>query len=222
MTRRLTLTFDNGPVPGITETVLEVLAERKLTATFFVVGTDFRLPGRRELVARARAEGHRVGNHTMTHSVLFGETDDPDAPAAEIDRNQELLGDLASPERYFRPWGGGGHLGPHLLSPRAVQVLERGGYTLVLWNSVPRDWEDATEWPARARADIDRQDWTVLVLHDNSHAVEQLAGFLDTVMADGVEIRADFPDACVPIRRGVRTGPLDGLVASPEYNERKN
>jgi peptidoglycan/xylan/chitin deacetylase (PgdA/CDA1 family) len=214
MTRRLTLTFDNGPVPGITETVLDVLRERELTATFFVVGTDFQQHGRRELVARARAEGHRVGNHTMTHSVLLGRTDDPAAPEKEIVANQQLLGDLASEERFFRPWGDGGLLGPHLLSPHAVDVLERGGYTLVLWNSVPRDWEDATGWPARARADIERQDWTVVVLHDNSPAVDQLAGFLDAVIADGVEIRPDFPDACVPIRRGVRVGSLDGLVAA--------
>jgi len=214
MTRRLTLTFDNGPVPGITEAVLDVLRDRGLTATFFVVGTDLQKPGRRDLVARARGEGHRVGNHTMTHSVLLGRTDDPAAPEKEIAANQDLLGDLASEERFFRPWGDGGVLGPHLLSPQAVDLLERGGYSLVLWNSVPRDWEDATGWPARARADIDRQDWTVLVLHDNSPAVEQLAGFLDAVVADGVEIRSDFPDECVPIRRGVRTGSLDGLVSA--------
>jgi len=214
MTRRLTLTFDNGPVPGITEAVLDVLRDRGLTATFFVVGTDLQKPGRRDLVARVRGEGHRVGNHTMTHSVLLGRTDDPAAPEKEIAANQDLLGDLASEERFFRPWGDGGVLGPHLLSPQAVDLLERGGYSLVLWNSVPRDWEDATGWPARARADIDRQDWTVLVLHDNSPAVEQLAGFLDAVVADGVEIRSDFPDECVPIRRGARTGSLDGLVSA--------
>ncbi|HET6299970.1 polysaccharide deacetylase family protein [Microbacterium sp.] len=214
MTRRLTLTFDNGPVPGITEAVLDVLRDRGLTATFFVVGTDLQKPGRRDLVARARGEGHRVGNHTMTHSVLLGRTDDPAAPEKEIAANQDLLGDLASEERFFRPWGDGGVLGPHLLSPQAIDLLERGGYSLVLWNSVPRDWEDATGWPARARADIDRQDWTVLVLHDNSPAVEQLAGFLDAVVADGVEIRSDFPDECVPIRRGVRTGSLEGLVSA--------
>jgi peptidoglycan/xylan/chitin deacetylase (PgdA/CDA1 family) len=214
MTRRLTLTFDNGPTPAYTPTVLDVLAERGLTTTFFVVGTDFQRAGRRELVERARAEGHRVGNHTMTHSVLLGETADPGAPEFEIAQNQRLLGDLASEERFFRPWGNGGILGPHLLSPAAVDHLERGGYTLVLWNSIPRDWEDATGWPERARADIERQDWTVVVLHDNSPAVDQLARFLDSVLADGVELRTDFPDDCVPIRRGERTGSLDGLVAA--------
>ena len=49
MRRRISLTFDNGPTPGLTERVLSVLAERGLPATFFVVGD-------------------RVGHHTMTHS----------------------------------------------------------------------------------------------------------------------------------------------------------
>ena len=214
MTRRLTLTFDNGPTPEFTPTVLDVLAERGILTTFFVVGTDFQKSGRRELVERARAAGHRIGNHTTTHSVLLGATDDPAAPEKEIVQNQALLGDLAAPERFFRPWGNGGVLGPHLLSPHAVDVLERGGYTLVLWNSIPRDWEDATGWPERARAQMEQNDWTVVVLHDNSAAVHQLARFLDGVLADGVEIRTDFPDDCVPIRAGVRTGSLDGLVAA--------
>ena len=214
MTKRLTLTFDNGPTPEFSPTVLDVLAERDLTTTFFVVGTDFRRSGRRELVERARDAGHRIGNHTMTHSVLLGATDDPAAPEKEIAQNQQLLGDLAAQERFFRPWGNGGILGPHLLSRGAVDHLERGGYTLVLWNSIPRDWEDATGWPDRARADIEKNDWTVVVLHDNSPAVDALAGFLDSVIADGVELRTDFPDDCVPIRRGVRTGSLDGLVAA--------
>jgi peptidoglycan/xylan/chitin deacetylase (PgdA/CDA1 family) len=210
---RLSLTFDNGPVPGITEGVLDLLRERGLTATFFVVGTDLELPGRRELVERERAEGHRVGNHTLTHSVLLGRSDDPGAATREIAQAQEQLGDLASPERFFRPWGGGGVLGPHLLDQTAVGVLEEGGYTLVLWNSVPRDWEDATGWVDRALDEIRGQDWTVLVLHDNSAAMDRLADFLDAVATAGVEIRDDLPDSCVPIRGGRRTGSLAGLVA---------
>ena len=42
---RLTLTFDNGPTPGVTEQVLATLAERGLRATFFVVGEKLKQPG---------------------------------------------------------------------------------------------------------------------------------------------------------------------------------
>jgi peptidoglycan/xylan/chitin deacetylase (PgdA/CDA1 family) len=167
-------------------------------------------------VQRAKDAGHWIGNHTMTHSIQFGTSDDPDLPRAEVTASQELLGTLAEPEKYFRPWGGGGILGPNLFSKAALDLFERDGYTVVLWNSVPRDWEDADGWVERALTDIRSQDWTVLVLHDiPSGAMVNLGSFLDRVIADGVDIVQEFPDDCVPIRRGVRTGNLAHLVRQP-------
>src|ERR1700756_2283298 len=101
------LTFDNGPDPGVTPRVLDVLAARAVKATFFVVGA--KLARHRELAERAHREGHWIGNHTYTHSAPFGEQDAATA-RAEIERTQALLGDLAHPDRLFRPMGAGGHL----------------------------------------------------------------------------------------------------------------
>lgn len=210
---RLTLSFDNGPFPGVTEDVLATLRDFGLRATFFVCGNDVRDPERRALVERARNEGHSVGNHTLTHAVELGVTDDPGAPAHEIGAAQEILEGLVDERRLFRPSGGGGVLGPRLLSPGAVEYLRAGGYTLVLWNSVPRDWEDPEGWPERALEDLARQPWTLLVLHDiPTGAMKQLPRFLEHVTHGGTEIVAELPPACVPIVRGEVTGDLDGLV----------
>ena len=73
---RVALSFDNGPFPGVTPQVLDVLASFGVKANFFVCGKDVADPERREIVARARSEGHRVGNHTLTHSVELGTRDD--------------------------------------------------------------------------------------------------------------------------------------------------
>lgn len=216
MGRRLTVTFDNGPTPGVTEDVLDHLDAAGLAATFFVVGDDLRRPGRRELVAEARARGHRIGNHTLTHRVLLGHEPDDAVARREIDEAQELLGDLAHPDRLFRPWGDG-RLGPHLLSPAAVERLERGGYTLALWNCVPRDWEDPDGWVDRALTDIASRDWTVLVLHDiDSGAMARLPDFLEAVTDAGVEFTQELPDECTPIRRGRPVGDLTGLVTTEQ------
>ena len=210
---QLTLSFDNGPCPGVTENVLETLHDFGLHATFFVCGKDVRDPDQRALVERVRDEGHSIGNHTLTHSVELGATDDPGAPANEIGAAQEILEGLTDERRLFRPSGGGGVLGPRLLSPGAVEYLRAGGYTLVLWNSVPRDWEDPKDWPQRALEDVARQPWTLLVLHDvPTGAMKQLPRFLDAVIRRGTEIVQDLPPACVPIERGEVTGDLDGLV----------
>jgi peptidoglycan/xylan/chitin deacetylase (PgdA/CDA1 family) len=212
--KRLTLSFDNGPSPTVTPDVLAVLDRFRCPATFFVCARDVRDDGQRALVARARAAGHRVGNHTLTHTVELGATDDPAAPAREIGEAQAVLGDLASDERWFRPYGAGGILGPRLLSQAAVRFLCDGGYSLALWNSVPRDWEDPEGWPERALRDMASQDWTLVVLHDvPTGAMEALPRFLDLALASGAEVVGELPPACVPIRNGRLVGSLDGWVA---------
>ena len=210
----LTLTFDNGPDPETTGAVLRVLAERDLRATFFVVGDQLRRPGHRDLAERALEDGHWIGNHSLTHAIPLGEDPEPGRVDSEIGDAQRLLGELAHPDKLFRPFGGGGHLGPHLLSRAALGYLLDHGYSVVLWNSVPRDWEDPAGWATRARDDIAGRDWTVLVLHDlPTGAMEHLPGFLDQAAADGVEIVQELPRECVPIRRGVLERSVDRLVS---------
>jgi len=213
--RRLTLTFDNGPAPGTTEHVLDELGARGLSACFFLVGAQLARRGARALAERAVAEGHRLGNHTMTHTVPLGERTDAGHALQEIDACQTLLGPLVDAEHLFRPFGRGGAIGPHLLSPEALAHLQGGAYTLVLWNSLPRDWERPDDWVEHALADVRRHDWTVVVLHDlPTGAMRALPRFLDAVAAEGVTVTADVPDVCAPLRRGVVVGALDGLVST--------
>lgn len=63
------LTFNNGPTPQITPGILEVLAARKVHATFFCIGERVNL--HHELAKQIHAEGHAVENHTFQHSVFF-------------------------------------------------------------------------------------------------------------------------------------------------------
>jgi peptidoglycan-N-acetylglucosamine deacetylase len=202
--RKLTVTFDNGPTPGITDRVLDILAERSIPATFFVVGAQLRRPGGRELARRAKAERHRVGHHTATHSVLLGLADDADgAVAAEIAASAGDLAEFDGDNKLYRPYAAGGILDRRVFSESAVRYLMDHHYTCVLWNSVPHDWDDPAGWVERALADVAGQEWTVVVLHDiDGAALAQLPRFLDEVLAEGVEVVADFPDSCVPIRDG--------------------
>jgi peptidoglycan/xylan/chitin deacetylase (PgdA/CDA1 family) len=207
---KVTLTFDNGPWPGVTEQVLDTLRARDVRSTFFVVGNQLRKA--RSLAERAVDEGHWVGNHTMTHSVPLGDGADP---IEEIDATQELIGELAHDARWFRPFGRGGVLDDRLLSADAVELLQNGAYSCVLWNSVPRDWEDPEAWIDRALADVESNDWTVIVLHDlPTGAMDNLPRLLDELDARGAELVQDFPDTCVPIRDGQVVGDLTPLTKS--------
>jgi peptidoglycan-N-acetylglucosamine deacetylase len=213
-TKKVTLTFDNGPDSrGTTAFVLDELARRGILASFFVTGRQLARPGGRALAERAHNEGHWIGNHTLTHSIMFGDSDDGSLAEREIGETQALIGDLAHPDRLFRPYGNGGVISQRLLSASAVSYLVEGGYTCVLWSSVPRDWDADAAWVDRCLADIERQDWTVVVAHDlPSGGMAYLPALLDRIAATGTEFVQDFPPACVPIRRGVVEADLSPIV----------
>lgn len=59
------LTFDDGPTPGFTNRVLDILRSHNAHASFFLIGSQVR--EHPDLVKRMLAEGHTVGNHTWDH-----------------------------------------------------------------------------------------------------------------------------------------------------------
>jgi peptidoglycan/xylan/chitin deacetylase (PgdA/CDA1 family) len=186
---RLTLTFDNGPVVGATERILDVLAERGLKATFFLVGDRLRESKARQLAERAHAQGHWIGNHTMSHSGPLGLMAESGGAKREIEEAQAMLAGLVHSDRLFRPVGGG-KLGPHLLNREAFDHLVDNRYTVVTWNNVPRDLVDPRRtWVKRALADMVGESWTLLVVHDHclDEMMDTLTDFLDRAADIGVE-----------------------------------
>ncbi|MBX6746872.1 MAG: polysaccharide deacetylase family protein [Acetobacteraceae bacterium] len=208
------LSFDNGPEPEATPLVLDVLARRRIPAIFFVIGEKLRDPARRALAERARAEGHRIGNHTLTHGAPLGRRSGREA-VAEIAETDLLLGSLGEPDRLFRPNGGGGALGPHLLNRSAVAHLLAGGHSVVLWNCIPRDWDDPDGWPARALAMAAAAEGPLLmVLHDLPNgAMRHLDRVLGLLSDTGTRFLAEPPEICLPIRAGRAMPGLERYVS---------
>lgn len=204
------LSFDNGPEPEATPQVLASLARRGLSATFFPIAQKLRDPARRALAERAHAEGHRIGNHTLTHGAPLGRRGGAEA-VAEITAAEALLAPLNT-DRLFRPNGGGGALGPHLLNASALRHLRAGAYTVVLWNAVPGDFRDPEGWPDVALGQCRALAGPVLlVLHDLPNgAMRHLDGFLDRLADEGARFTADVPEACLALRGGQ---PLCDLAA---------
>jgi peptidoglycan/xylan/chitin deacetylase (PgdA/CDA1 family) len=213
--KKLTLSFDNGPTPGVTELVLDELARRSLKATFFVIGQRLLDAHGKALAARAAAEGHWIGNHTMNHETPFGLVADGAYACREIGDAETVIGGLAHERKFFRPYAGGGLLGPHVLSKSAISYLAANGFTLVTWNSVPRDWEAPfDEWVPRAIADVDRLDWTLLVLHDiRPELARNLSVFLDAMESRSMTVVQEFPPDCVLMEQGQLVGCVSELVA---------
>ncbi len=212
---RVHLSFDNGPHPVGTPLILEVLRRRGLQATFFVLGRELATPEGRALAEQIVHEGHRLGNHSWSHQTPLGEDPGWDAVERELAGTQVLLDALWTGPRWFRPFGGGGKLGPHLFSPQSVEWLVQNEVTAVLWNSVPGDWLDAEGWVDVALADAERLEHDLVVLHDIvPEAMAHLDRFLGELADRGHTITEALPADCLPLVDGVPGPRLAGYVRS--------
>jgi peptidoglycan/xylan/chitin deacetylase (PgdA/CDA1 family) len=214
---KVTLSFDNGPSAPTTNYVLDALHDLGVLASFFVVGDQLRDPENRAAAERAHAEGHWIGNHTLTHSIQFGDSDDGAHPEREIGQAQALIGELATTPKLFRPYGGGGVLDNRLLSTSAIGYLRDNGYTTVLWNCVPHDWDDPEGWVETCLSQLTQLDWGLVVLHDlPTGAMTHLPQAIESLRNNGADLVQDFPPSCIAINHGSVAFPLAHLTGGVE------
>ena len=122
------LTFDDGP-SSHTERLMEILRERGIHATFFVVGKQVKYHP--ELIVRLQQEGHEIGNHTYSHKSLRHLS--VDAQRSEILSVQESLRKLGVHSRYIRPPYGN-------FDANTVAIAKAEGADIMLWSIDSMDW----------------------------------------------------------------------------------
>ena len=160
--RHIALTYDDGPDPGSTPHVLDLLARHGRRATFFVVGEQVRPSA--AILRRMVAEGHEVAVHGWTHRCvalvppgrLVGQLA---AARAEI---EDATG--TSPTWYRPPYG--------VLTSDAIRACRRLDLTPVLWSAWGRDWVRRTT-PDRIVATVLatlRPGGTILLHDTDRHA----------------------------------------------------
>jgi len=129
-----TLTFDDGP-SEFTPILLDVLKERNIKATFFLLGSQVaKFP---ETVKRIWNEGHLIGSHTWSHSSLMSLTDDQ--IIAEIKQTEDLIANLTNGFRpkYIRPPFG-------QADERVKAIFKVHDLRNILWNMDCVDYESIT------------------------------------------------------------------------------
>jgi len=189
--------------------VLDRLEHHGVKSTFFLLGQKASTPAGLELARRASSAGHWIGNHTWSHGERLGDLT-RDAALQEFQRAEQALSWVQQPVPLFRPKGGAGRLGRGLLHPGVVDRLTLGGYTCVLWNSVPGDFRDPDGWMERALADCRTREWSLVVLHDLPNgAMRHLDSFLRKLRDEGHQVTQEFPPECTPIVRGEVMQSLD-------------
>lgn len=137
------LTFDAGYENGNTEDILDVLKEKDVPAAFFVVGNF--VEDEPEILRRMEAEGHIVGNHTMTHPDMASIAD-IDGFRGELTELEEAYKAVTGKEmkKFYRPPRG-------IYSENNLKQAQDMGYTTVLWSLAYEDWYE-NDQPAREDA----------------------------------------------------------------------
>ena len=213
--KEVVLTFDDGPVPRHTGSVLETLASECTKATFFMVGQMANAyPA---MVRRVHDEGHTIANHSQTHPFTFSRMSVPQA-AAQIEGGfasiRAALGDPDAVAPFFRI--------PGLLRQDSVeQYLAAHGVMTWSVDVVADDWThiNAAEIARRAVSRLEARGKGVLLLHDiHEKTAVALPVILQELKARGfkiVHVVPAAPDrpktATTPEQWAAHTAPAHGL-----------
>ena len=177
--QKITLTFDDGPVPGITDWVLEELEKRDMKATFFMVGDNVR---KHPALARAVvAAGHQVGNHTYHH--LSGWKTSTQTYLNDVASCDAILADIVGETpRFFRPPYG--WMKPH----QAREVAK--DKKIVMWSLLSYDFDSRLAPEKLIQVCTSRtSSGSIIVFHDQEKTKEQLKkvlpNYLDFLVGEG-------------------------------------
>lgn len=157
------LTFDDGPIPEVTEWVLKTLSAWQAKATFFCVGDNVRkYPA---LFGEVIAHGHRVGNHTFHH--LNGWRTNLADYLANVERCRQAMGLPPGKPLLFRP--------PYGRITRSQACWLRQSYRIVMWDVLTGDF-DPNLSPDQCLRNALRytQGGSIVVFHDSLKARQNL------------------------------------------------
>ena len=165
--KEIYLTFDDGPVPGPTEFVLNTLKENKCQATFFSIGDNVeKYP---DVYERIRNEGHVIGNHTFNHLKGWGYSDDE--YLANVNKCDEALGSKA---QLFRPPYG---------RVKKSQIKKLSDYKIVMWDVLTSDYSRSMSPERCLKGSIAAtRSGSIVVFHDSLKAERNMTYALPRYM----------------------------------------
>ena len=160
----IALTFDDGPTGavdgypnGLTATLLDGLKERGAHATFFMVGDRVNMFS--GTMSRLAAEGHELGNHTMTHPMQHLTGLSTDGIRQEISSATNTIQEKAGqPPTVLRPVGGG-------VNADVKAVAKELGLPIINWNVDTQDWKNRSAQGVHD-AIVNAKDGSVVLMHD--------------------------------------------------------
>ncbi len=218
----IAITFDDGPHPTLTPKLLDMLKERGVKATFYVIGKNVVLYP--EIMKRMVAEGHEIGNHSYTHPALTKCS--PDKITEEITKtNEAVLQACGVKPTTMRP--------PYGATNAAItkRLNDEFGFAVIMWSVDPLDWKIRKASHVSNHILQNTKSGGIVLAHDiHPSTIDAMPAVLDGLLSKGHQFvtvselialdRPSGPGAQVlpdtpgiPANSGIPAGP--GVPANP-------
>jgi peptidoglycan/xylan/chitin deacetylase (PgdA/CDA1 family) len=211
----IAMTFDDGPSAENTPRLLEMLKQRDIKATFFLIGQN--VASNPDLVRRILAEGHEIGNHSWTHPQLSKLSDQ--RVSSEITKTQDAIKDASgfTPTLLRPPYGA--------ITPRQREWIENQfGLSIILWSVDPFDWKRPGASVITQRILTQARPGAIILSHDiHKQTVDAMPATLDGLMRKGFKfltvsqlIALNKPKAPLPAGKPAMEGATKSAKADQE------
>jgi len=173
----IAITFDDGPSSVLTPRLLDILKTRHIKATFFVLGQL--VQEHPEIIQRAVAEGHEIGNHSWDHKAL-NKQGEGGLHHELADTSEVISRATGHPVTLMRPPYGA-------TNPRLNRAIEKEyGMKVILWSVDPLDWKRPGPPVVSQRILAGAQPGAIVLAHDiHPGTIEAMPATLDALLAKG-------------------------------------
>lgn len=172
------ITYDDGPVPGTTERLLDTLKRKNVHATFFVVGQNANAYP--DILRRIRDEGHTIGNHSYSHPDMARQADG--TIAAQLDDTDAAVKHQSGVDpQWMRPPYGS-------YDGRVVAAAGARGMALAIWDVDTADWQHRNTATTCSRAVAGAREGSIILMHDiHEPTVAAAECIIDGLRAKGLK-----------------------------------
>ena len=173
----IAMTFDDGPSAATTPRMLDILKQRNIKATFFLIGEN--AAANPDIVRRILADGHEIGNHSWTHPQLSKLSDD--RVTTEISKTQDAIKEASgfTPTILRPPYGA-------ITARQREWIEDRFGLSIILWSVDPFDWKRPGASVITQRILSQVRPGAIILSHDiHKQTVDAMPATLDALAAKG-------------------------------------
>lgn len=163
--KKIYLTFDDGPIPKVTEWVLDLLKSEEIKATFFCIGDNIKKHP--EVYKRILYEGHRTGNHTFNHLNGWKTETNLYIENFKLCETEHLKLNTEHSFLFRPPYG--------KIKPSQSKAIRQLGYKIIMWDVLSYDF-DPTISAEKCLENVisNTEQGSIIVFHDSLKAEKNL------------------------------------------------